>query len=168
MATDFRPVDERIRAALTKAKERAMTELAVPGAPSATDVALASARQAAIGEFDLQPLKTFYGAFVNHHSCAATDKQYMEEFKAQVWNLSKGAPALYLNGRQVATQKRNGAFVYSEFAAEHPDLVAEFTRYRTREEFDEDAFRGAYPVLHASYRAKKFELSKGVQIHLPS
>lgn len=77
MATDFRPVDERIRAALAQAKERAaMTELAVP---AGNDVALASARQAAVEKFDLEPLRMFYGAFVKHHSCAATDKQYMED-----------------------------------------------------------------------------------------
>lgn len=108
--------------------------------------------------FDLDAVALQFEEFLLRHSRMADDKRWIDEFKELLRQLSGDATVYRYQGRIVADDSRNGRFTLSKLRQDDPDLVKEFTRWKTEEAFDEEAFKAAHPDLWEQYRAQRFEL----------
>jgi hypothetical protein len=108
--------------------------------------------------FDLDTIAMQFEEFLLRHSRMADDKRWTDEFKELLRQLSGDAVTYRYKGRIVADDSRNGRFTLSKLRQDDPALVQEFTRWKTEEAFDEEAFKAAHPDLWEQYRAQRFEL----------
>lgn len=123
--------------------------------------------------YDLKPkgLELHFGEFLKHHSLAADSEGWKDQFKKLLPAVVNDADLLLLGGEPIATFKRDARLSLSQLAREQPQIVAQFTRWKWKEVFDEDAFKEEMPDVHAAYRGRSLRLKRrgpGTGLVLPT
>lgn len=95
--------------------------------------------------------------FLSRKARAKDDKKYIDEFGNILKAMAKDAKGFSVGGVQVA-QLVSGGLNKSLLAKEQPEVIKQYTRYMTTEQFDEQAFKGAEPELWNRYRAQRLVL----------
>jgi len=108
--------------------------------------------------FELDSLRLLYEEFLLRKARLEEDEAWIELYKEKLDNLSNGAESFTLDGREVATYKRNGNLNTKRLEAEHPEVIEKYTRLVTEMKFDREAFGKDEPELFQAYRAKVFRL----------
>lgn len=110
--------------------------------------------------FELQPLKLYWGEFVQRHAVAADMNAWIKEFKGLLPQVPKlgDATVLTFDGREVATYRRDAGLNFARLKAEQPEIVAKYTRRVSETKFDKEAFEKDEPLLYALYRGKQLRL----------
>lgn len=109
--------------------------------------------------YELSDVQLAYEEFLLREQRRREDEQWIEEFRAQLDRISGGAEYFTLNGREVLTYKRNGNLNAKKLEAEHPDLVARYTRLVTEMKLDKQALERDEPEIYNAFKAKVFRVS---------
>ena len=112
--------------------------------------------------FDLKAkgLALHVGEFLKHHSYAADSEGWKDQFKALLPGVVGDANLMLLGGEPIATFRRDARLALSKLKKEQPQIIAQFTRWKWVEVFDEEAFKKEMPDVHAAYRGRSFRLKK--------
>lgn len=109
--------------------------------------------------YDIARVELAYEEFLMRYARKEEDEQWIEEFRAQLDRISGGAEHFTLNGREVLTYRRNGNLNARKLEAEHPDIVARYTRLVTEMKLDREALEREEPEIYKAFRAKVFRVS---------
>ena len=106
--------------------------------------------------FDLDPIRLLHEEFLMRKARQEEDEAWIKLYKEKLDALANGAESFTLDGKVVATYKRNGNLNTKRLEAEHPEVIDKYTRLVTELKFDREAFGKDEPKLFAAYRAKVF------------
>jgi hypothetical protein len=81
---------------------------------------------------------------------------HRQMIRDRITGLTGNAPVVKIGDEVVLTFAPKDQFSGTRFAAEYPDLAAEFTRVRAESYLDVEALREAHPDLAARYTVKTF------------
>lgn len=108
--------------------------------------------------FALEPLMLQWGEYLMRHSQKTEATKWIDEFKPLLRRHIGKATLLQLDGRPVATFRRDAKLNLTQLKKEQPDIVAKYTRIIAEEKFDEKAFLRDMPDVHAAYRGESLRL----------
>lgn len=126
-----------------------------------TDLVTTNTTENAVAQndtFELDPIRLLHEEFLARKAQLEEHEKWIQLYKEKLDSLSNGATTFTLNGKVVATYKRNGNLNLKNLESEHPDMVARYTRLVTEMKFDREAFAKQEPELFSLYRAKVFRL----------
>lgn len=109
-------------------------------------------------EYNIKPLKMHFGEFLRHHATAKDSDSWKEQFKHLLPGVIGGASLLLMGDEPVATFRRDARLSLSRLGKEQPHIVAEYTKWKYVQVFDEEAFKLEMPDVHAAYRGRSFRL----------
>lgn len=108
--------------------------------------------------FELDHIRLVHEEFLLRKARLDEDQAWIELYKERLDKMSGGAESFTLDGREVATYKRNGNLNTKRLEAEHPEVIAKYTRLVQELKFDKISFENDEPELFQAYRAKVFRL----------
>ena len=106
----------------------------------------------------LDILRPQFGEFFVRHRQGAEVSGFMKAFKEMLPAFAKDATHLALGGEVIASYRHDGRLSVSELKKVRPDIIAKYTRIRSVEVFDEDAFRADDPATHEMFRGRSLRL----------
>lgn len=109
--------------------------------------------------YALDQIRLLHEEFLARKARLDEDTEWIKIYQEKLDAISAGAEYFTLDGREVATYKRNGNLNTKNLEAEHPEVIAKYTRLVTELKFDREAFSKDEPQLFRAYRAKVFRLS---------
>lgn len=110
--------------------------------------------------FDLSPFARQHGEFLIRHARKSQDEAWLREFKKLLGGMAPEATLIRFANADVATFRRDAQLSLSQLAKEQPDIIARYTRRKTVEVFDKEAFLAEMPEMYAAYRGRSYRLIK--------
>lgn len=127
--------------------------------PMTGEVAIPASAEVAEIKFDLNTYQLQWAEYLLHHSAKSQAEKWMDEFKPLLAKAVGDATLLTMNGRDVASFRRDARLNTKQLAKEQPQIIAQYTHIVCEEKFDEEAFRREMPAMHAAYRGRSLRLT---------
>lgn len=107
--------------------------------------------------FSLDRVSGQWEEFKSRHRQVAIDREWMDNFKALLREVSQNADTFTVKGRKVATLVP-GQLNKKLLASERPDIIEQYTETVVKQEFNAIRFSQEQPELFSRYQAQRLVL----------